>query len=98
MKKRNLIGLLLYLLGVILFTISNASVVSGSPIQLEYFQRIILCGVAVCSIATAPFVYKTKTAVGMIIKFAIAAALICGIFVFRGFEDNRIASAINLLF
>ena len=97
MKKRNLLGILLYLLGVVLFVITNSSVVSGSPIYLEYFQRIVLCSVAVGSIGAAPFIYKTKTCVGIIIKFVIAAALIYCIFAFGGFRDNRIASIMNLL-
>ena len=97
MKKRNLISILLYLLGVILFIISNSSEVSGSPIHLEYFQRVIFCSIAVGAIAIAPFVYKSKTAIGIIIKFIIAAALIYCIFAFGGFEDNRIASTMSLL-
>lgn len=97
MKKRNLISILLYLLGVILFVISNSSGVGGSPINLEYFQRIILCSAAVGSIAIAPFVYKTKTAIGIIIKFVIAAMLIYCIFIFGGFRDHAIASTMNLL-
>lgn len=91
MKKRNVISILLYLLGVILFVISNSSAVSGNPIQLEHFQRIILCGIAVGSIGTAPFIYKSKTKVETIIKFAIAVALICCIFVFGGFANNSMA-------
>lgn len=89
MKKRNLISILLYILGAILFVISNSSTVSGSLIHLEYFQRILLCGIAVCSIGIAPFVYKSKTRVGTIIKFAIA--LICCIFAFGGFVNNSMA-------
>ncbi len=88
MKKRNVISILLYLLGVVLFVISNSSVVSGSPIHLEYFQRILLCGIAVGSIGIAPFIYKSKTRVETIIKFVIAAVLICCIFVFGGFVNN----------
>ena len=96
MKRRNLISILLYLLGAILFIISNSSVVSGSPIHFEYFQRVIFCVVAVGSIALAPFVYKTKTAIGTIIKFIISIALILCIFAFGGFEDNVIAGTISL--
>ena len=91
MQKRNLISILLYLLGVILFVISNFSVVSGSPIQLEYFQRVTLCIIAVGSIGTAPFIYKSKTKVETIIKFAIAVILICCVFVFGGFANNVMA-------
>ena len=91
MKKRNVISILLYLFGAALFIISNSSVVSGSPIHLEYFQRVILCGAAVCSIGTAPFIYKAKTRAGMVIKFVIAAALICCIFAFGGFVNNSMA-------
>lgn len=83
-------------MGAILFIISNSSVVSSSPIHFAHFQRVILCGVAVGSISIAPFVYKTKTAVGTIIKFIIAVALIFGIFAFGGFEDNMIASTMSL--
>lgn len=61
MKKRNVISILLYLLGAALFVISNSAVVSGSPIHLTYFQRVVLCGAAVCSIGTAPFIYQSKT-------------------------------------
>lgn len=61
MKKRNAISVLLYLLGVSLFVIANSSVVSGSPIHLTYFQRVVLCVAAVCSIGTAPFIYQSKT-------------------------------------
>lgn len=60
MKKRNLVGIALYLLGVVLFVLSNSSIVSGSPIHLEYFQRVILCGVAVCSIGTAPCIFPDQ--------------------------------------
>ena len=60
MKNRNLISILLYLLGVILFIISNSSGVSGSPIHLAYFQRIILCCAAVSSVAIAPLYIKQK--------------------------------------
>lgn len=91
MKKRNVISTLLYLLGVVLFVISNSSVVSGSPIQLEHFQRVILCGIAVGSIGTAPFVYESKTKVATIIKFVIAVGLICCIFAFGGFANNGMA-------
>lgn len=92
MKKRNVISVFLYLLGIILFIISNASVTSHSLIDLEYYQRIILCSVAVGSIAIAPFVYKSKNIVGTIIKFIVAVILIYCIFALKGFEDNRIAS------
>lgn len=91
MKKRNMISILLYLLGVVLFVISNSSVVSGSPIHLAHFQRVVLCGAAVCSIGTAPFIYKSKTRVETIIKFVIAVALICCIFAFGGFAKNSMA-------
>lgn len=91
MKKRNLVGIALYLLGVVLFVLSISSIVSGSPIHLEYFQRVILCGVAVCSIGTAPCIFQTKTRVGMGIKFAVAAALIVCIFAFGGFAKNSMA-------
>ncbi|OUQ24398.1 hypothetical protein B5E77_13545 [Lachnoclostridium sp. An131] len=92
MKKRNVIGILLYLFGIVLFVISNSSTVSGSPIQLQYVQRVVICSIAVISIGMAPFVYKSKTTVGMIIRFAIAVLLIYCIFIFKGFEDNRIAT------
>lgn len=39
MKKRNVISILLYLLGAALFVISNSAVVSGSPIHLTYFLK-----------------------------------------------------------
>lgn len=91
-KKRNVIGILLYLFGIVLFVISNSSTVSGSPIQLQYVQRVVICSIAVISIGMAPFVYKSKTTVGMIIRFAIAVLLIYCIFIFKGFEDNRIAT------
>lgn len=87
--KKNVIGLLLYLLGIVLFVFSNSSAVSGSPIHLAYFQRVVLCGAAVCSIGTAPFIYKSRTRVETIMKFVIAAALICCIFAFGGFVDHR---------
>lgn len=64
MKKRNVISILLYLMGSILFIISNLSVTSHSLIDLEYYQRIILCSIAVGSIAIAPFVYKSKNVIG----------------------------------
>ena len=60
MKRRNAISVLLYLLGVALFVTANSSVVSGSPIHLTYFQRVVLCGAAVCSIGTAPFIFCIK--------------------------------------
>lgn len=91
MKKINVISILLYVLGIALFVISNYSVVSGSPIHLEYFQRVVLCGAAVCSIGTASFTYKSKTRVGMVIKFVIAVALIWCIFAFGGFANNSMA-------
>ena len=47
MKKRNMISISLSLLGVALFVIANSTVVSGSPIHLTYFQRVILCNAAV---------------------------------------------------
>ena len=76
MKKRNVISILLYLLGIALFVIANSAVVSGSPIHLTYFQRVILCSAAVCSIGTAPFIYQSKTRVGMVVKLILAGALI----------------------
>lgn len=91
MKKRNVISILLYLLGIALFVISNSSVVSGSPIHLTYFQRVILCGAAVWSIGTAPFIYRSKTRVGMVMKLIIAVTLIWCIFAFGGFMDNSMA-------
>jgi uncharacterized membrane protein len=91
MKKRNVISILLYLLGVALFVIANSSVVSGSPIHLTYFQRVVLCGVAVCSIGTAPFIYQSKTRVGMVMKLIIAVTLIWCIFAFGGFMNNSMA-------
>ena len=91
MKKENMISILLYLLGITLFIISNYSVVSGSPIHLAYFQRVILCGAAVCSIGTAPLIYKSKTRAGRVIRFIGAAALILCIFAFGGFINNRMA-------
>jgi len=97
MKKRNVISILLYLIGSVLFIISNLSVTSHSLIDLEHYQRIILCSVAVGSIAIAPFVYKAQNVVGTIIKFVVAVVLIYCIFAFKGFEDNRIVSALSLL-
>lgn len=91
MKKRNVISILLYLLGVALFMTANSSVVSGSPIHLTYFQRVILCGAAVCSIGTAPFIYRSKARVGMVMKLIIAVTLIWCIFAFGGFMDNSMA-------
>lgn len=91
MKKRNVISILLYLLGAALFVISNSAVVSGSPIHLTYFQRVVLCGAAVCSIGTAPFIYQSKTRVGMVMKLIVAAALIWCIFAFGGFMNNSMA-------
>ena len=90
-KERNVISILLYLLGAVLFVISNASAVSGSPIRLEYFQRVALCGVAVLSIGAAPFIYKSKTRAETIIMFVIAVALICCIFAFGGFAVHTMA-------
>lgn len=97
MKNRNLISILLYLLGVILFIISNSSGVSGSPIHLEYFQRVIFWSAAIGSVAIASFVYKTKTTYGTIIKFIIAAALIYSFFAFGGFKDNSITSIVSMI-
>ena len=91
MKKRSVISILLYLFGIVLFVVSNFSVVSGSPIHLEYFQRVVLCGAAVCSIGIAPFIYKSKTKVETVIKFVIAVALICSVFAFGGFANNSMA-------
>lgn len=91
MKRRNAISVLLYLLGVSLFVIANSSVVSGSPIHLTYFQRVVLCGTAVCSIGTAPFISQSKTRVGMVMKLIVAAALIWCIFAFGGFMNNSMA-------
>ena len=71
MKKRNVISILLYLLGAALFVISNSAVVSGSPIDLTYFQRVVLCGAAVCSIGTAPFIYQSKTSSIDLVYFCI---------------------------
>ena len=91
MKKRNGISILLYLLGVGLFVIANSAVVSGSPIHLTYFQRVILCSAAVCSIGTAPFIDQSKTRVGMVVKLILAVALIGCIFAFGGFTNNSMA-------
>ena len=91
MKKRNVISILLYLLGIALFVIANSAVVSGSPIHLTYFQRVILCSAAVCSIGTAPFIYRSKTKAGMVIKLIVAAALIWCIFAFGGVVNNSMA-------
>lgn len=91
MKRRNAVSVLLYLLGVSLFVIANFSVVSGSPIHLTYFQRVVLCGAAVCSIGTAPFIYQSKTRAGMVMKLIVAAALIWCIFAFGGFLNNSMA-------
>ena len=91
MKKRNAISVLLYLLGIALFVIANSAVVSGSPIHLTYFQRVILCSAAVCSIGTAPFIYQSKTRVGMVVKLILAVALIWCIFAFGGFTNNSMA-------
>lgn len=91
MKKRNVISILLFLFGVALFVIANSAVLSGSPIHLTYFQRVILCGAAVCSIGTAPFIYQSKTRVRMVIKLIVAAALIWYIFAFGRFMNNSMA-------
>ena len=91
MKKRNGISILFYLLGVFLFVLSNSSVVSGSPILLTYFQRVVLSSAAVCSIGTAPFIYKSKVRVGMVIQFGAAAALIWCIVAFGAFANNSMA-------
>ena len=91
MKKRNAISVLLYLLGIALFVIANSAVVSGSPIHLTYFQRVILCSAAVCSIGTAPFMYQSKTSVGMVVKLILAGTLIWCIFAFGGFTNNSMA-------
>ena len=89
--KRKVISALCYLLGVILFVVANSAVVSGSPIQLSYCQRVALCGAAVCSIGIAPFLYPSKTKVGTVIKFGIAMVLIFCIFAFGGFKPNHMA-------
>lgn len=91
MKKRNVISILLYLLGVGLFVIANSAVVSGSPIHLTYVQRVILCSAAVCSIGIAPFMDPSKTRIGIAIKLIAAAALIWCIFAFGGFLNNSMA-------
>ena len=91
MKRRNAISVLLYLLGVALFVTANSSVVSGSPIHLTYFQRVVLCGAAVCSIGTASFIYQSKTRAGMVMRLIVAAALIWCIFAFDGFMNNSMA-------
>lgn len=91
MKRRNAVSVLLYLLGIALFVIANSSVVSDSPIHLTYFQRVVLCGTAVCSIGTAPFIYQSKTRVGMAMKLIIAAVSIWCIFAFGGFTNNSMA-------
>ena len=91
MKRRNAISALLYLLGVALFVTANSSVVSGSPIHLTYFQRVVLCGAAVCSIGTAPFIFQSKTRVGMVMKLIITVILIWCIFAFGGFLNNSMA-------
>jgi uncharacterized membrane protein len=91
MKRRNAISVLLYLLGVALFVTANSSVVSGSPIHLTYFQRVVLCGAAVCSIGTAPFIFQSKTRVGMVMKLIITVILIWCIFAFGGFLNNSMA-------
>ena len=59
---------------------------------MQYVQRVIICSIAVVFIGMAPFVYKSKTTVGILIKFAIAVLLVYCIFAFKGFEDNRIAT------
>ena len=91
MKRRNAISVLLYLLGVALFVTANSSVVSGSPIHLTYFQRVVLCGAAVCSIGTAPFIFQSKTRVGMVMTVTITVILIWCIFAFGGFLNNSMA-------
>ena len=91
MKRRNAISVLLYLLGVALFVTANSSVVSGSPIHLTYFQRVVLCGAAVCSIGTAQFIFQSKTRVGMVMKLIITVILIWCIFAFGGFLNNSMA-------
>ena len=91
MKKRNIISILLYPLGVALFLIANSAVVSGSPIHLTYAQRVILCSAAVCSIGTAPFMDPSKTRIGTAMKLIVAAALIWCIFSFGGFTNNSMA-------
>ncbi|MHA5221585.1 hypothetical protein [Dysosmobacter sp. Phy] len=73
------------------FVIANSAVVSGSPIHLTYVQRVILCSAAVCSIGTAPFIGRSKTRVGMVMKLVAAAALIWCIFAFGGFMNNSMA-------
>ena len=89
--KRKVMGVLCYLLGVVLFVIANSAVVSGSPIQLSYFQRAALCGAAVCSNGIAPFLCPSKTRAGTVIKFGIALVLICCMFAFGGFKPNDMA-------
>ena len=89
--KRNVMGVVCYLLGVVLFVVANSAVVSGSPVLLTYGQRVLLCGAAVCSIGIAPFLCPSKTRVGTVIKFGIAAILICCIFAFGGFKPNYMA-------
>ena len=90
MKKKNVITISLYVFGIILFVISNSSVVSGSPIRLEFLQRVILCSASVVSIGAAPFVCNTNRG-GRLIKFIISAVLIVCVFAFGGFDNNRIA-------
>ena len=91
MRKRNAIGILLYLLGVVLFVLSNYAALSGSPILLVHFQRVVLCGMAVFFIGTSPFIYKSNARVDTIIKFVIAFASICAVFAFNGFTNNSMA-------
>ena len=89
--KRKVMGVVCYLLGVVLFVVSNSAVVSGSPIHLSYFQRVVLCGAAVCSLGAAPFLCPSKTRMGTVIKFGIAVVLICCMFTFGGFKPNYMA-------
>jgi len=96
-KARAAISISLYLLGIILFIFSNASLVSGSSLHLVYGHRILLCSAAVISLATAPFVWKTTTSARTITKFFVAALLICCIFIFGGFADNAISCVSRLL-
>ena len=94
-KKRIIVGVLLYLIGIALFIVANLEIVSECNIDLEDYQRAILGGISIISIVVAPFVCKTKTLAGTIIKFVIAVVLILGIIVF-GLPTNAVPLTMGL--
>jgi len=81
----------LYALGMCLFLTVQSAIVSGSSLNLNHPTRVMLCILAILSIALGTIVWKPKRRLSAVVRFVLPALLIAAILLL-GFRNNQTAA------